>query len=332
MADWGQISFSEKTRKSINEPLCSCMYPGCTEKPIYSHVFQKKGVLKEISTNSKVFAFEYCDLYTFNRGECPVRYKESGINDTFGFFGFCNQHDNKLFELIEPPKGKYVDWYDEKNQYLLGYKTLCREIFVKLQLQRYFLKHLEGGYFSEGAYTNKANCDYSILILEKYKKILEKGILNSDYERYKFKITELPFRLDLCLASPIVIREECKGQYWGEDENVIPDTVNIINIFPYKERTVIIVGFLRGEKNIWATKLYSDLRSDDLEDVCKSLQDIMFRSEFHCMSKQLYTEIESEIPTFLNEWAELRDLHNYSLPYSSNIFRKYIMKQFGYTV
>lgn len=324
-----QLAFSESVRKKINKALCKCMCPRCTEKPIYSHVFQKEGVLEEISTDRKVIAFEYRDLFALERGECPVCYKESGINETFGFYGFCNPHDTKIFAPIEP-KDKKVDWYDEKNQYLLGYRTLCRECFVHLQVSKYLSTLFDNGYFSDNMFIANANSKRSISILEKYKTVLEKGIWEKDYSRYFFKTTELPFRLELCLASPIVIREECKGLYFGPDENVISDTVNIVTIFPHNDRTVIMIGFLEGEKNIWATTIYSMLRSDDLEDVCKALQDIMFRSEFHCMSKQLYNEIESEIPTFLQEWNLLREAHNYYLPYSSNIFRRYIRKRCGF--
>lgn len=322
------LAFSESVRKKINKALCKCMCPQCTEKPIYSHVFQKEGVLEEISTDRKVVAFEYRDLFALERGECPVCYKESGINETFGFYGFCNPHDTKIFAPIEP-KDKKVDWYDEKNQYLLGYRTLCREYYVQLQIQKYLLAHLDSEHFSLRAFLSKTDCDYSISVFEKYKIILENGIFNDIYDRYTFKTTELPFRLDLCLASPIIISEECNGQYWGDDENVISETVNIVAVFPHKDRTVIMIGFLEGKKNIWASTIYYMLRSDDLEDVCKALQDILFRSEFHCMSKQLYDEIESEIPTFLQEWNLLREAHNHYLPYSSDIFRKYIRKQYG---
>ena len=329
MLDKKQIAFLEKIRKTLNKPLCECMHPQCTEKPIYSHVFQKEGVLQEISTDRKVVAFEYCDLFTLERGECPIRYKESGINETFGFYGFCNSHDTSVFAPIEP-KDKEVDWYDEKNQYLLGYRTLCRECFVHLQMSKYLSTLFNSGYFSENMFISDANSKRSISVLGKYKTILEKGIFGEDYSRYTFRTTKLPFRLELCLASPIVIREECKGPYFGPDENVISDTVNIVTIFPSNDYTVIIIGFLEGEKNIWANTIYSMLRSDDSEDVCKALQDIMFRSEFHCMSKLLYNEIESEIPTFLQEWHLLREAHNYYLPYSSNIFRKYIRKRCGF--
>lgn len=329
MFDKKQLAFLESVRKKINKALCNCMYPQCTENPIYSHVFQKEGVLQEISTDRKVIAFEYRDLFALERGECPVCYKESGINETFGFYGFCNLHDTKVFAPIEP-KDKEVDWYDVKNQYLLGYRTLCRECFVHLQMSKYLTTLFDNGYFSEDMFIAKANSKRSIFILGKYKTVLEKGIFWKDYSRYSFKTTELPFRLELCLASPIVIREESKGPYFGPDENVISDTVNIITIFPHKNRTVVMIGFLEGEKNIWANTIYSMLRSDDIDDVSRALQDIMFRSEFHCMSKLLYNEIESEIPTFLQEWNLLREAHDYYLPYSSNIFRKYIRKQCGF--
>lgn len=327
------ISNLEYYRKKGNIPLCNCMYLECAQKPIYSHVFQKKGVLSEISHNGKVMCFNYRDLFAIKRDELPICYKEMGINQTFGFYGFCSIHDNSIFAPIEPTDST-VDWYEEHNQYLLAYRTLCREYYTQLYTKSIFQNCLKTLILSTDLciqhVQNIANCNKSIDVFDKYKVLFEKGIKANDYSLYKNKITELPFRLELCLASPITIMEDCKGLYFGSDDDKIVDTVNIVNIFPQKNSTVIIIGFLDGEKNTWATTIYQMLRSDDLEDICIALQDILFRSEFHCMSKKLYDEINSEIPKFLEEWHVLMNNYNISLPYQSNIFRNYIKRQLGY--
>lgn len=317
----------------LKEPICNCMCPQCANRPIYSHVFQKEGVLREISINGKVMAFSYKNLFETKKAGIPVCYKEVGIHETFGFYGFCKTHDNSLFAPIEPVK-KRVDWYNENNQYLLAYRTLCRECYIQLVVKSMFEEYMIKFSLSEEKFmqclSEISNCNTSIYVFEKYKLLLEKGINDKNYSQYKFKVIELPFRLELCLASPVNIYEECKAPNWG-DEDKITDTINIVNVFPYKERTVIMIGFLQGEKNRWASDIFQKLSSENLEDVCIALQDIIFRSEFHCMSKTLYDEIKSEIPLFLNEWTFLLRNHNYTLSYNSNIFRKYIFKQFGYT-
>ncbi|MBM6881752.1 hypothetical protein [Bacteroides caecigallinarum] len=317
----------------LKEPICNCMCPQCANRPIFSHVFQKEGVLREISINGKVMAFSYKNLFETKNNRTPVFYKEVGIHETFGFYGFCKKHDNSLFAPIEPVN-KQVDWYNENNQYLLAYRTLCREYYIQMVVKSVFKKCLDRFILPENIlmhFTQEiSNCDLTIKVFDQYKLLLEKGINDKNFSQYKFKVIELPFRLELCLASPINITEECKGLCWRLEDKIV-DTINIVNIFPYKNRTIVIIGFLQGEKNRWASDIFQKLRGDNLEDVCIALQDIIFRSEFHCMSKTLYDEIKSEIPLFLDEWTYLMRNHNFTLCYNSNIFRKYIFKLLGYT-
>lgn len=312
-----------------------CLFHNCTNPSIYSHVFQKEGVLREIAENGKVMAFTYKDLFFIKRGELPVCYAEKGISRTFGFYGFCSYHDDMLFRSIEKSNNN-VDWYDKQNQFLLGYKTLCRELYIQHKVKDYYSSIINKLPISQdyflNAFINQCNRNYSIDVLEKYKKIFEESIYENIFEKYYFLTTQLPFRLDLCLASTITISEECKGPYFGPDKDIISDTVNIVNIFPYKNTTVIIIGFLKSSNNIWANKIYEKLGSDNYEDYCIALQDILFRSEFHCMSKSLYTKVQSHIPEFLKEWVELRECFNHHLQYRSNIFKDLIGNILGFTV
>lgn len=135
--------------------------------------------------------------------------------------------------------------------------------------------------------------------------------------------------MDLCLASPIAISDELNGFCFNNESNHL-EQVNVVNIFPYKNRTMIILGFLEGSPNKWVNEMYENLRSDDIDDVCISLQDFLFRSEFHCISKKLYTEIKDELPLFFQEWNDRKCEYNAKLNYKSNIFKKPIMKSLGY--
>lgn len=171
--------------------------------------------------------------------------------------------------------------------------------------------------------------NYSIQEIEKYKLLFENGIFNNDYSKYYFKIIELPFKLDLCLASPITISNELNGFCFSKNPNCL-EQINIVNIFPYKNRTMIILGFLNGSRNIWMNEMYENLRSDVINDVCMSLQDFLFKSEFHCISKELYNEVKDELPLFFEEWNERKCIYDSKLKYKSNLFKKPIMKYLGY--
>lgn len=322
------IKLIEETRNKVCGPLCKCMYRLCDKEPIKSHAFQKNGILKKIAEKGKVMSFEYKHLYSLSRNESPIAYEERGIGEkNFWFYGFCSVHDKSLFLPIEESEEK-VDWRNERNQYLLAYRTVCRELYIDLKVER-ILRNCLGFYDTNVLLANLSNIKSSITKIVEYKNLFENGIFNEDYSKYYFKIVELPFKLDLCLASPIAISDELNGFCFNNESNHL-EQVNVVNIFPYKNRTMIILGFLEGSPNKWVNEMYENLRSDDIDDVCISLQDFLFRSEFHCISKKLYTEIKDELPLFFQEWNDRKCEYNAKLNYKSNIFKKPIMKSLGY--
>ncbi len=137
-------------------------------------------------------------------------------------------------------------------------------------------------------------------------------------------VIERPFILDLCLSAPITIREEQGPLCFGTDEDKKVETVNIVNFFPYHEKTIVIIGGLKDRPNVWLNKIYDLLSSGSIENISIALQDILFREEFHCISKRLYDALTDEIPLFIQEWFENADNTEYNMPYTSNIFYKYL--------
>ena len=323
----------EKIRKRSDKLFSNCMCPTCQGSPIYSHVFQKNGILSEIATEGKVYMFKYHHLFSIQKGELPVSYELDGVNKCFGFYGFCNQHDTSVFADIESDSA-ISDWYEPQAQYLLAYRTICREVYVNYQVYHIFDEILKTFTCADPNrqflfMQEKANRGATIRLMEQYKHLFEKGVFQGDYSKYEFEVISLPFQLDLCLATPITIAEEMAPLYFGPPKEDIDDVVNIVEIFPYKGKTLIIMGFLNGKENKWMTEKYNQLCSD-VHDISIALQDILFRSEFHCMSKRLYEEIKEEIPLFLEEWLSSRNQFSSSLNYTSNLFEKYIRKQLGF--
>lgn len=314
----------KRARKTI---LYNCMCPLCKKKPIFSHVFQKKGILSQIANKGKVFMFTTKHLFAIHENNSFVEYRPIGINEAFGFMGFCLEHDNGLFSPIEPSKG-VVDWYDKKSQYLLAYRSVCREISVNYEVifmineRMKFLAGDENSLFAQ--LFLKTNCNNTIAVLQKYKIMLENGIFKMDFSTYEFKAVELPFVLDLCVSAPIIIKEETAGLYFGPPKENIDNVVNIINIFPYKTKTIVLMGFLCGKPNKWMGTIYDKISSNRVNNISKALQDILFRAEFHCISEKLYNSLFSEIPQFLKEWSVNADNFSASMEYKSNIFCKYL--------
>ena len=322
----------EEIRRQIERSSKRCMCPNCTSTAINSHVFQRNGIISQIATEGRVYSFNLDSLFKLLRGQNPIQYEITGIREAFCFNGFCSVHDNDLFLPIEQGE---VDWYNEHNQYLLEYKTICRELRAKEDAHQLLCNTLKTFEWGADSYDIPIGMTYEILnaqrtipTLIQYKKLFENGIYNRDYSRYFFYVRVLPFRLDMCLSSPITIKEENKQMFIASDE--INDTVNIVQIFPYKDRTIIMLGFLEGKANTWCYETKGALWSDDIDDACHALQDILFRSDFNCISQELYDAIKDKLPLFYDEWRNNASNFSRDISFTSNIIDDYIKTQYEY--
>lgn len=300
---------------SVDDEFYVCMkYPSCQKEATETHIFQEKRILTPIAPNNVLYVFKYKPIYF----EDKIYYKCVPTRHCLTFNGFCKEHDDKLFAPIE--KHSNIDWSSIESQYLLGYKCLCRDFLEKIKdkvcLQK-ILKYTKGTFSEE--YKSKLNKRiYSIKYILKYKDIIENGVYNNDY-KYSFITIKLPFQIDLCLSSPISINYK-----WSYSFTLDRYELNIINIFPYKGETIIILGFDKSFKNIWLNQIINKLQSNDNVKIGEALQDILFRSDCHCFSEKLYNAIASKLDVFINEWFENRYNYNLDLEYESNLFIDYI--------
>jgi hypothetical protein len=119
--------YLKEIRKNRNKGRCLHYESGnrCNEI-VKAHSIQKGGLLSKIATNGHVYVID-TDFGSLKRNSGNPSYKKIGINNASTFLGFCKEHDNKLFKLIdnEPllPTPEQI--------FLYAYRSLCREIFVK---------------------------------------------------------------------------------------------------------------------------------------------------------------------------------------------------------
>ncbi len=93
---------------------------------IDAHSIQKNGSLSLIADDGHVYAISrnFGDVKHSRGG---VTYTKQGINTVSTFRGFCEKHDNQVFEPIDT-----VPLVPTQHQILLyAYRALCREVFVK---------------------------------------------------------------------------------------------------------------------------------------------------------------------------------------------------------
>lgn len=92
---------------------------------IKAHSIQKSQSLSSIAQDAHVYVLSnnYGD---FNKNNGLPTYTKKSINKVSTFMGFCQIHDNELFELID---NNFLIPTDQQ-VLLYAYRSLCREVFV----------------------------------------------------------------------------------------------------------------------------------------------------------------------------------------------------------
>lgn len=289
-----------------------CMCPNCSNRAIGSHVFSRAHILQPISNQKR-------EIYQFYRR--PLIYKDNDIFNyklepivkTFKFKGFCQHHDTILFKLIEPKSGQ-VDWTRKESQYLLSYRTICREIYANIVMQNVSNKLLTKENIEKynsnilTLQSQLTNLKLTKNTLDYYKSLLERGIHNDnrDYTYIHFQYLELPFQFDICVSAPIHVQD-----YRGLCYNTDYQEINIVNIFPYYGKTIILFGYLNEFDNKWMNEILPKFKYPYPHIVSSAFANILYRAEFHAMSPSLYDLLDKDLlDAFLRTWQ--METNNYS--------------------
>lgn len=105
-----------------------CLHPqqnSCNGNIIRAHTIQRRGSLERISKNGHVYTFK-TDLAEILKTGMP-EINLVGIKKASTFTGFCSHHDNELFKPIEEENFSI----NEETSFLLSYRVLCHELFLK---------------------------------------------------------------------------------------------------------------------------------------------------------------------------------------------------------
>ncbi|MCH5236133.1 MAG: hypothetical protein J1E16_12640 [Muribaculaceae bacterium] len=270
-----------------------CFCPTCNQKAIFSHVFSKRHILQPICPESHLYLFDRRDMIFLSSADM-LSYRRKGITKAFGFQGFCQKHDSTVFSEIEPKVGR-VDWSNIRNQYLLSYRSLCREIYANKVVSD-VLNHL-----IQYSVSNNPNYHFNLCLslselrnsltnLLCYKQFLEKGVFENNFEYIKFNYYELPFQIDLCISSPFRV-EDGRGLCFKYDFQEL----NIVNIFPYYGKTIIIIGYSDNFKNTWMNSILPNIKTPFPHLLSKLLTDILYRTELSAMSEKMFKRINPEL-------------------------------------
>lgn len=214
----------------------SSMNAECSGKIIKAHSISKSSSLKEIANNGHVLT-TFKGAINIENG-FKISPTKIGIKKASTFTGFCAHHDKTLFQPIED-KDFVVS---EENCFLIAYRAISREIFVKERASGTLdlLKDLDKGKELEqqlsmqSAHKNLTeNNDLSTGDLKHIKSKLD-AILNGNEQgqlnHVVFTLSEPPKVMTSAAVSLTFDFQGGELQSISQDPNIIPGYV-IINSF-----------------------------------------------------------------------------------------------------
>ena len=122
-------SAKELLRLRVGEQKCLYQSPGnvhCSGKVIEAHSISRNAALIKIARDHKVYQID-ANPFTIAKAEGEPQLKLEYIRSASTFTGFCSSHDSSLFRPID--QGGITPTREQA--FLLHYRSLCREIYVK---------------------------------------------------------------------------------------------------------------------------------------------------------------------------------------------------------
>lgn len=272
----------------------TCMYSGCSNQAIKSHVLQKNGILRQISIDNHLIELDRPNIIKLNQGAGIVRFKKVGLNNSYTFTGFCNYHDSSIFNPIE--NSESIDLSSSMSQALFSYRGLCQEIRRKMDAKEHEsqavmlkpreIRHLSMA-FIDGLESGIVNLTY-------FKEQFEKSIRDNDFSTFTFKTLKIP-RIELCISTPLNIH---KPEHITEDyekwKSKKPEvyTTSFLNVLPIKEESFIVVGYHNDFPCEWTKHFIKRIENANRQSILKEISDLLvLRLEFWVMSPALFSLI-----------------------------------------
>lgn len=239
-------SFNSKKICSVPES----MKTGCTKRIVKAHSVSKSSSLKAIAKDGHVYTtFKANHDFTVSKRVHP---KKIGINQASVFTGFCANHDKHIFSPVE-------DNEFDKSAYhcfLVAYRSLCRELFVKESAANTFsfVKQLDKGKsLSEqvmiqqiARYFGKNN-DLTMGDLRYLKHKLDHMLTICTYDDLHHLVVELKFPSRVMTSAVLGYTVGFDGellQTISNDPKQIPDYV-FINSFASENRGFVVLSWLK---------------------------------------------------------------------------------------
>lgn len=248
----------QKLRKNFTRRK-TCLHPNasdvnCGKQIIHAHTIQRNRELRLISNaNNHVLSFQPIT----KNGTFEFEVRPVGYNQASTFSGFCNRHDDQIFEYLE--KNNFIG--DPKQCFLAGYRAVSYGLYQQQALvdSMYILRDgIDVGLSPElqqqaqlSVVARNTSVRKGLTALERTKKLYDLVLLSEAYEKMNHCI--IYFRGEMAIASTGVLTPDID---LNNDllNNEVRDNDRIREMIIYGLNTDIEYGI---EKNAEARQLFS---------------------------------------------------------------------------
>lgn len=178
--------FQRESKRQSDRGRCLHYANGARCNQIISaHSIQNKGQLNLIAEAGHVYRLSG-NLSTLQKTGGRPMLEKIGIKKASAFYGFCQHHDNALFEPIdnftlEPQKYQVA---------LYAYRCICRELFVKENAVAVMkkMKAYPGLSPQQRSLLEASHLGNSIGLagLQHHKALYDRALIASDYDQFEF--------------------------------------------------------------------------------------------------------------------------------------------------
>jgi len=298
------IAELEKLRQKSMRINRNCFEKGCNSKSIDSHILQKNGVISRITEKGYVTE---CVLNPFK--EYHLKFKRTGINEVFTFKGFCQDHDNGLFNEIEKSS---FDLNNYRHQLLFAYRTSVNESRKKESAIDYYksvagnpLFNFDNIYLQNKIASEKmgiADSDYT-------RSVLKENLADPHKHDFIFYTRELPL-FEVCISAVCTYETSFEIKRMELETNpkfFKPLTDVFITMVPSVENSILSIGFIE-DYNPNCNNFYCNLFKKGNESIIQYISDLMLLQIENWITSNsfYYSNIfpnESKIKSIIN-WAQ----------------------------
>lgn len=237
----------------------ACFYDDCTSKAIRAHSIQNNRILTRIAVSGQVLSVS---PKVDGSEDMSIDLVEVGRAKASTFFGFCNEHDTRIFLPIE--SADYVPG-NEEQQYLFAYRALAKEYNTKYRVQARYRKLLQMSTEEFAALKTEAGLpsgnsldsmrpflDAMLLATSESIEKLEclRVMMNVNLDRRRFSKVETqvmvwPEEYHVAVSSGMFIKQDLEGNVINDLAFYQDPKPLFLTIFPQGGKTYVLFSYFK---------------------------------------------------------------------------------------